>query len=109
MSLGSLSSSEYREAMCYSYVCLRFAADRMHRSQPLRFFRNLYEFRAKITVLRSTVYLLRVSDYCRPGTVPHLNIIVQEMDRSFSTIDSSRETQKYFIIGISRALTFMRF
>ena len=47
-----------------------------HRCQPLRFFRNCYEFRAKITVLRSTVYLLRISDYCRPGTVPHLNIIV---------------------------------
>jgi hypothetical protein len=31
---------------------------------------------AKITVLRSAVYLLRISDYCRPGTVPHLNIIV---------------------------------
>jgi hypothetical protein len=41
-----------------------------------RFFRNSYEFRAKITVLRSTVYLLRISDYCRPETVPHLNIIV---------------------------------
>jgi hypothetical protein len=48
----------------------------LHRCQPLRFFRNCYEFRAKITVLRSTVYLLRISDYCRPGTVPHLNIIV---------------------------------
>ena len=47
-----------------------------HRCQPLRFFRNCYEFRAKITVLRSTVYLLRISDYGRPGTVPHLNIIV---------------------------------
>jgi hypothetical protein len=47
----------------------------LHRCQPLRFFRNCYEFRAKITVLRSTVYLLRISDYCRPGTVPHLNII----------------------------------
>ena len=44
--------------------------------QPLRFFRNCYEFRVKITVLRSTVYLLQISDYCRPGTVPHLNIIV---------------------------------
>jgi hypothetical protein len=40
------------------------------------FFRNCYEFRAKITVLWSTVYLLRISDYCRPETVPHLNIIV---------------------------------
>ena len=47
-----------------------------HRCQPLRFFRNCYEFRAKITVLRSTVYLLRISDYCQPETVPHLNIIV---------------------------------
>jgi hypothetical protein len=47
-----------------------------HRCQALRFFRKCYEFRAKITVLRSTVYLLRISDYCRPGTVPHLNIIV---------------------------------
>ena len=47
-----------------------------HRCQPLRFFRNCYEFRAKITVLRSTVYLLRISDYCRPETFPHLNIIV---------------------------------
>ena len=47
-----------------------------HRCQPLPFFRNCYEFRANITVLRSTVYLLRISDYCRPGTVPHLNIIV---------------------------------
>ena len=47
-----------------------------HRCQPLRFFRNCYEFRAKITVLRSTVYLLRMSDYCRPETAPHLNIIV---------------------------------
>ena len=47
-----------------------------HRCQPLRFFRNCYEFRANITVLRSTVCLLRISDYCRPGTVPHLNIIV---------------------------------
>ena len=46
------------------------------RCQPLRFFRNCYEFWAKITVLRSTVYLLQISDYCRPGTVPHLNIIV---------------------------------
>jgi hypothetical protein len=43
----------------------------------LRFFRNCYEFRANITVLRSTVCFLRISDdYCRPGTVPHLNIIV---------------------------------
>ena len=48
----------------------------IHRCQPLRFFRNCYEFRAKIMVLRSTVYLLRISDYCRPGTVAHLNIIV---------------------------------
>ena len=48
----------------------------MHRCQPLRFFRNCYEFRAKITVLRSTVYLLRISDYFRPETIPHLNIIV---------------------------------
>ena len=48
----------------------------LHRCQPLQFFRNFYEFRAKITVLRSTVYLLRIFDYCRPGTVPHLNIIV---------------------------------
>jgi hypothetical protein len=48
----------------------------LHRCQPLRFFRNCYEFRAKITVLRSTVYLLRISDYCWPGTVLHLNIIV---------------------------------
>jgi hypothetical protein len=48
----------------------------VHRCQPLRFFRNCYEFRAKITVLWSTVYLLRISDYGRPGTVPHLNIIV---------------------------------
>jgi hypothetical protein len=47
-----------------------------HRCQPLWFFRNCYEFRAKITVLRSTVYLLRISDYCRPGTVPHLHIIM---------------------------------
>jgi hypothetical protein len=47
-----------------------------HRCQPLRFFRNFYEFQAKITVLRSTVYLLRISDYCRLGTVLHLNIIV---------------------------------
>ena len=31
----------------------------IHRCQPLRFFRNCYEFRAKITVLRSTVCLLR--------------------------------------------------
>jgi hypothetical protein len=37
---------------------------------------DFYEFRAKITVLRSTVYLLRNSDYCQLGTVPHLNIIV---------------------------------
>jgi hypothetical protein len=37
---------------------------------------DFYEFRAKITVLRSTVYLLRISNYCRPGTFPHLNIIV---------------------------------
>ena len=37
---------------------------------------DFYEFQAKITVLWSTVYLLRISDYCRPGTVPHLNIIV---------------------------------
>ena len=48
----------------------------MHRCQPLRFFRNCYEFRAKITVLRSTVYLLRISDYCWPETVPHLNIVI---------------------------------
>jgi hypothetical protein len=48
----------------------------VHRWQPLRFFRNCYKFRAKITVLRSTVYLLQISDYCRPGTVPHLNIVV---------------------------------
>ena len=48
----------------------------MHRCQPLRFFRNCYEFRARITVLRSTVYLLRISDYCWPETVPNLNIIV---------------------------------
>jgi hypothetical protein len=48
----------------------------LHRCQPLRFFRNCYEFRAKITVLRSTDYLLRISDYCCPGTVTHLNIIV---------------------------------
>jgi hypothetical protein len=34
----------------------------LHRCQQLRFFRNSYEFRAKITVLRSTVYLLRISD-----------------------------------------------
>jgi hypothetical protein len=34
------------------------------------------EFRVKITVLRSTVYLLQISDYCRPGTFIHLNIIV---------------------------------
>jgi hypothetical protein len=27
-------------------------------------------------VLRSTVYLLQISDYCWPGTVPHLYIIV---------------------------------
>ena len=47
-----------------------------HRCQPLRFFRYCYEFWANITVLRSTVYLLRFSDYCLPGTVPHLNIIV---------------------------------
>jgi hypothetical protein len=45
-------------------------------SQSLRYFRNCYEFQATIMVLRSTVYLLRISDYCRPGTVPHLNIIV---------------------------------
>ena len=45
-------------------------------AKPLRFFHNCYEFRAKITVLRSTVYLLWISDYCRPETVPHLNIIV---------------------------------
>ena len=48
----------------------------IHRCQPLRFFRNFYEFRAKVTVLLSTVYLLRIFDYCQPGTVPHLNIIV---------------------------------
>ena len=42
----------------------------LHRCQPLRFFRNCYEFRAKITMLRSTVYLLRISDNCRPGTFP---------------------------------------
>jgi hypothetical protein len=28
---------------------------RVHRCQPLRFFRNFYEFQAKVTVLRSTV------------------------------------------------------
>ena len=55
-------------------LCLVFGF--MHRCQPLRFFRNCYEFRVKITVLRSTVYLLRISDYCRPGTISHLNIIV---------------------------------
>jgi hypothetical protein len=33
-------------------------------------------FGPKLRLLRSTVYLLRISDYCRPGTVPHLNIIV---------------------------------
>ena len=49
---------------------LSLTLDPMHRCQPLRFFRNCYEFRAKITVLRSTVYLLRISDYCRPETVP---------------------------------------
>jgi hypothetical protein len=37
---------------------------------------DFYEFRAKITVLQSTVYLLRISYYCRPVTFPHLNIIV---------------------------------
>ena len=26
--------------------------------------------------LKQTVYLLRIFDYCRPGTVFHLNIIV---------------------------------
>jgi len=48
----------------------------VHTCQPLWFFRNCYEFWAKITVLWSTVYWLRIFDYCRPGTVPHLNIIV---------------------------------
>ena len=48
----------------------------IHRCQSLRFFRNCYEFRTKITVLRSTVYLLQISDYCWPVTVPHLYIIV---------------------------------
>ena len=59
----------FRNKMCQTL-------SQQHRCQPLRFFRNCYEFRAKITVLRSTVYLLRISDYCRPGTVLHLNIIV---------------------------------
>ena len=66
------------------HYVIKFASDlrqvggflQLHRYQPLRFFRNCYEFRVKITVLQSTVYLLRISDYCRPGTVPHLNIIV---------------------------------
>jgi hypothetical protein len=31
-----------------------------HRCQPLRFFRICYKFRVKITVLLSTVYLLRI-------------------------------------------------
>ena len=56
-------------------ISFRSVNKHYHRCQPLRFFCNCYEFRAKITVLRSTVYLLRISDYCRPGTVPHLNII----------------------------------
>jgi hypothetical protein len=56
-------------------ISFRSVKKHYHRCQPLRFFCNCYEFRAKITVLRSTVYLLRISDYCRPGTVPHLNII----------------------------------
>jgi hypothetical protein len=58
----------------------------MHRCQPLRFFRNCYEFRAKITVLRSTVYLLRISDYCRPEIVPHLNIIEIVVPIFFSSL-----------------------
>jgi hypothetical protein len=41
---------------------------------------NHYDFSVIVTnfgsKLRSTVYLLWISDYCRPGTVPHLNIIV---------------------------------
>ena len=56
--------------------CIVLKIEIHHRCQPLRFFCNFYEFRAKITVLLSTVYLLRISDYCRPGTVPLLNIIV---------------------------------
>jgi hypothetical protein len=58
------------------WLYLHEACDQIHRCQPLRFFRIFYEFRAKVTVLRSTVYLLRISDYCQPGTVLHLNIIV---------------------------------
>jgi hypothetical protein len=84
-------SSQFPFIRCRSFTCsLRHREiDKMccvyHRCQPLRFFRNCYEFRAKITVLRSTVYLLRISDYCRPETVLGIK---QEMDRSFSTIDS---------------------
>ena len=41
---------------------------------------NHYDFFVIVTnfgaILRSTVYWLRISDYCRSGTVPHLNIIV---------------------------------
>ena len=63
------------EVYLIQFYVIKFVND-LHRCQPLRFFHNCYEFRAKITVLRSTVYLLRISDYCRPRTVPHLNIIV---------------------------------
>ena len=65
-----------RSSVFYADRKSKMAATTDHRCQPLRFLRNCYEFRAKITVLRSTVYLLRISDYCRPETVPHLNIIV---------------------------------
>jgi hypothetical protein len=41
---------------------------------------NHYDFSVIFTNfgprLRSTVYLFQISYYCRPGTVPHLNIIV---------------------------------
>ena len=37
---------------------------------------NHYDFSVIVTNLRSTVYLLWISDYCHPGTVPHLNIIL---------------------------------
>ena len=47
----------------------KMSCNNLHRCQPLWFFRNCYKFRAKIT-------MLRISDYCRPRTVPHLNIIV---------------------------------
>ena len=59
----------YVRTAFFAALSLGLNSKQAHRCQPLRFFRNCYEFRAKITVLR-------ISDYCRPGTVPHLNIIV---------------------------------